>query len=307
MKPIKLLKAGCRYVFDKNYRFLINAGKGKYDTLDDEEYIKRKFQAAMGYRLDLLNPTTFNEKLQWLKLYDRSEKYVTMVDKVAVKQYVAETVGEEYVIPSLGVWSSADEVDFDALPQRFVLKCNHNSGLGMCICKDKSRLDIPKVKKRLADGLRQDYYITGREWPYKNVAPKILAEMYLENGDAGLTDYKIHCFNGVPRFVLVCGDRFTESGLTEDFYTTSWERLSLKRPNVPNAKASAPKPEKLREMLQLAEKLSAGIPFVRVDFYFVAGKIYFSELTFFPASGFSHFEPREWDKTFGAWLELPKK
>ncbi len=308
MKTKKLFDAFCRCCVDDGYRFLILSELGLYDSLDSKEYLKKKYQAKMGHLLSLGYPKTFNEKLQWLKLYDHKQQYTLMSDKVLVKDYVSKKIGEQYVIPTLGVWDSAEDVDFEALPEKFVIKCNHNSGLGMYICKDKSQMDISQVKKGLAKGLWQNYYLTGREWPYKDIPRKILAEQYLENSEAGgLTDYKIHCFNGVPRFVLVCKDRFAQSGLTEDFYTPDWEHMPVKRPNIPIASSPIPKPEKLEEMLHLAEKLSKDIPFVRVDFYFVEGQIYFSELTFFPASGFAPFEPEAWDKTFGDWLILPKR
>ena len=260
----------------------------------------------MGKTLNLSSPRTFNEKLQYLKLYDHNPVYTKLVDKVEVKDYVTERIGNKYIVPTIGVWSSPDEIRFDSLPQKFVMKCNHNSGLGMCICKDKEKLDICKVKKELTKGLKQNYYLARREWPYKDVPRKIIAEQYLENSEeGGLTDYKIHCFNGVPRFILVCKDRFAEKGLTEDFFTPEWEHMSVKRPQIPNAEAPISKPEKLDEMLVLAEKLAKDIPFVRVDFYYVDDRIYFSELTFFPAAGFVPFEPEEWDEVFGDWLVFP--
>lgn len=297
-----------KYISNESYRFSVNSYLGLYDKWDDDKFLQRKFELKMGKPLSLSSPITFSEKLQYLKLYDRNPLYTTLVDKVAVKDHVAATIGEQYIIPTIGVWDSPDEIDFDLLPQKFAMKCNHNSGLGMYICKDKAKLDIPEVKKSLTKGLRQNYYLAEREWPYKDVPRKVLAEQYLENSEAGgLTDYKIHCFNGVPRFILVCRDRFAKSGLTEDFFTPGWEHMNVKRPKIPNAATPAPKPEKLDEMLSLAEKLAKDIPFVRVDFYFVDGKIYFSELTFFPAAGFAPFEPEEWDKTFGDWLVLPDK
>lgn len=279
---------------------------GLTDFISDRRFISMRFERALNKKLSFHAPVTFNEKLQWLKLYDRKPEYTVMVDKYAVKQYVADTIGEEYIIKNLGVWDSPDEIDFDALPESFVLKCNHNSGLGMCICRDKSKLDISKTRKELKKGLKQDYYLVGREWPYKDVSRKVIAESFLKSDEGGLIDYKIHCFNGVPKFVLVCCDRFSKSGLTEDFYTPTWEHMNVKRPNISNAEKTIPKPEKLEEMLVLAEKLARNIPFVRVDFYFTDDRIYFSELTFFPASGFASFEPEEWDNTFGEWLILPR-
>lgn len=292
---------------DPSKVILYLAEKGYFDRKSDEKYLRLKYRAKMGKKLELDEPRTFNEKLQWLKLHDRRPEYTVMVDKHRVREYISEKLGAQYLIEQLGVWDSPDEIDFAALPDRFVMKCNHNSGLGMCICTDKASLDMERVKAELRKGLEQDYYLTGREWPYQDVPRKIVAEQFLESDGGGLTDHKIHCFNGVPRFILVCRDRFTESGLVEDFYTPAWERMEVKRPKIPNGAAPLPKPEKLDEMLALAEKLSKDIPFLRVDLYLVEGKIYFSELTFFPASGFEGYDPPEWDRTFGQWLELPAK
>ena len=228
-----------------------------------------------------------------------------MVDKYKARDYIAEKIGERYLIPLIGVWDDPDEIDFDALPNRFVLKCNHNSGLGMCICKDKSVLNIKNVKKGLKRGLKQDYYLTGREWPYKNVPRKIIAEQFMKSDESGLTDYKVHCFNGEPKLILVCKDRFSKTGLTEDFFSERWEHLDMRRPTHPNASNKTAEPEELSEMLTLARKLSENIPFLRVDFYIIEHKVYFSELTFYPASGFEKFVPEEWDAVLGSWLTLP--
>ncbi len=294
-----------RFFADSCYRWLILSGMGFYNKMPDEAYLKSKYFAKINRKLNIEAPKSFNEKLQWLKLFDRRPEYTVMADKVLVKEYVAGLIGEEHIIPTLGVWNDPDEINFDDLPDKFVLKCNHNSGLGMCICKDKSKLDVKKVKKALSKGLKQDYFLLHREWPYKDIPRKIIAEQFLESDEGGLTDYKIHCFNGVPRFILVCKDRFSDSGLTEDFYTTEWDRMELKRPKIKNASVPAPKPDKLDEMIRLAETLSMNTPFLRVDFYFVESKIYFSELTFYPASGFEGFNPPEWDDKFGEWLPIP--
>lgn len=307
MKLKKIWRAGIRYLLDSDYRFLINAGFGFYNHVPDDEYLERKFKAAMGTELDLADPKTFNEKLQWLKLYDRKPEYTMMVDKLKVRGYIKETLGEEYLIPLLGSWDDPDEIDFDALPNQFVLKCNHNSGLGMCICKDKSKLDVKKVKAELKRGLKQNYYLTGREWPYKDVKPRIIAEQYLTCDGRDIDDYKVHNFNGIPKMVLVCRDRFKATGLTEDFYSDTWEHLDVKRPNHPNAEVRIECPEKLKEMLELSTKLAKGIPFVRTDFYVVDHKVYFGEITFYPASGFGKFVPEEWDHIFGEWIVLPER
>ncbi len=305
MQIRKYIKAIKKYTFSKDYRFLINSGYGKYGDMPDAEYLSRKSLAVFGRRLPLEAPQTFNEKLQWLKLNDRKPEYTVMVDKYKARNYISEKIGSQYLIPLLGAWDDPDKIDFDALPDKFVLKCNHNSGLGMCICKDKSALNIKQVKSNLRCGLRQDYYLTGREWPYKDVPRKIIAEQFMESDAGGLTDYKIHCFNGEPKLILVCKDRFTSTGLTEDFFTPNWEHLDIRRQTHPNSLTEIAKPEELPEILALAKRLSEGIPFLRVDFYIIEHKVYFSELTFYPASGFEKFVPERWDEILGAWLQLP--
>lgn len=280
---------------------------GLYDFLSDETYLKFMYRIRMGKKLNLKNPQTFNEKLQWLKLYGRKPEYTIMADKYAVRKYIADTIGEEYLIPLLGVWDNPDDIDFDKLPDQFVLKCNHNSGLGMCICKDKSKLDINKVKKELKKGLEQDYYLTAREWPYKNVPRKIIAEKYMEEKpDTGLNDYKFFCFNGIPKLILVCSDRFSNDGLCEDFYDTDWNLLNLRRPDTSNSKQPQKQPQRFGDMLRLAAVISENIPFARVDFYEIKGKIYFGEITFFPASGLKRFTPEEWDLKLGKLIDLSK-
>lgn len=276
-----------------------------YDFIPDRAYLRFWYWLNMNKNLNLNNPQTFNEKLQWLKLYNRKPEYTMMVDKYAVREYIKEKLGEEYLIPLLGVWDSPDDIDFDKLPNQFVLKCNHNSGLGMCICKDKSKLDINKVKKELKKGLKQNYYLTGREWPYKDVPRKIVAEKYMEeNPDEELNDYKFFCFNGTPKLILVCSDRFSNGGLRENFYDTNWNLLNMKRPDTSNSKQPQSQPQKLGNMLQLAAAISEKFPFVRIDFYEIKGKVYFGEITFFPASGLKRFIPEEWDYKLGEMIDL---
>lgn len=300
----RILRAGIKYLKSSDYRFLINAEMGMYNHMPDEEYLKRKYRACMGRELNLEDPQTFNEKLQWLKLHDRKPEYTMMVDKYRVREYIAQTIGEEYLIPLLGVWEDPEDIDFDALPDQFVLKCNHNSGLGMCICKDKSRLDIKKVKRELKKGLRQDYYLTGREWPYKDVPRRIIAEKYMVDASGTeLKDYKIMCFDGKAKCSFVCTGRHTKESLRITIFDTVWNVLPFGRPSHP-PKDGILKPVQYDTMLELAEILSKEIPFVRVDFYEVDGKIYFGELTFFPGSGFEEFTPEEWDYTLGEWIGL---
>ena len=292
---------------NKVIRFGYMTKLGLTDYISDENYLKEKYKRVFSRNLCLDQPATFNEKIQWLKLYDHKPTYTVMVDKYRVRDYIADKIGEEYLIPLLGVWDSPDEINFDALPEQFVMKCNHNSGFGMCICTDKSKLDVTKVKKALWRGLKQNYYLTGREWPYKDVPRKIIAEQFMKSDAGGLTDYKIHCFNGEPKVILVCKDRFAETGLTEDFFSPQWEHLDLRRPRYPNASGPIPQPEELSQLLSLARILSRDVPFLRVDFYIIAHQIYFSELTFYPASGFERFVPEAWDQILGDWLTLPEK
>lgn len=305
MKVLKYAKVLKRYIADKNYRFLIDAGRGKYDKLSDREYLEKKFYAMLGYSLDLSNPETFNEKLQWLKLYDRKPEYTVMVDKYKVREYIKEKIGEEYLIPLLGVWDKAEDIDFDKLPNQFVLKCNHNSGLGMYICKDKSKLtenQIKIIRKNLAKGLQQDYYLTGREWPYKDVPRKIIAEKYMEDETGQLRDYKFYCFNGEPKIIMINSDR--EIGKTKaDYFDMDFNWLDLKW-GYEHVLVKPSKPINFEKMKELAVVLSKNIPELRVDFYEVNNKIYFGELTFFDGSGFDKIEPKEWDKKLGDWIEL---
>ena len=272
-----------------------------------KKYLERMFRVQLGKNLNFENPVTFNEKIQWLKINNRESEYTIMVDKYKVREYISETIGEQYLIPLLGVWDSPDEINFDILPDEFVLKCNHNSGLGMCICKNKSTLNIEKVKQDLSNGLNENYYLLYREWPYKNVEKKIIAEKYMSDQGKELQDYKIHCFNGIPKIILVCRDRFSDTGLTEDFFDIEWNHLNISRENCKHSVDKIKAPKNLKLMLRLARILSENIPFVRIDFYEINGKVYFGEITFFPASGLKKFIPEKWDIDLGNEIQLNKK
>ncbi len=274
---------------------------GVLNLLPDTLYLKFMFRATLQRKLDLKNPTTFNEKLQWLKIHDRKDIYTTIVDKYEVKKYIAKKIGANYIIPTLGIWSSFDEINFDELPNQFVLKCTHDSG-GLVICNDKSKLDIEKAKEKIEKSLKSNFYWLGREWPYKNVKPRIIAEQYMADN---LRDYKLFCFNGTPRMTLVCSERFTEDGLKEDFYDEAWNHLSIQRPAHSNAILPIQRPKQYELMRRLAAKLSEKMSFARIDFYEINEKVYFGEITFYPASGFEGFRPEEWDLKLGEWIELP--
>lgn len=307
MKVIKMCRSLGKYFTNPRYRFFINANYGFYRKMDSDAYLKRAFQIRMGKSLNLKNPTTYNEKLQWLKLYDHNIEYASMVDKYAVKQYVSDKIGNKYVIPTLGVWDNFDDIDFNTLPDRFVLKCTHDSG-GLVICKDKSTFNKNKAKKKINSSLNRNYYLTGREWPYKNVSPRIIAEVYMEDEKtAELRDYKFFCFNGEVKAMFIATERQkTGEEVKFDFFDANFNHLPI-RQGHPNAKVPPKKPECFEEMKELAAKLSLGIPHVRVDFYEVNEQVFFGEMTFFHFSGMMPFEPEEWDYRFGEWITLPKK
>lgn len=286
--------------------FLYPIHKGWLDFLSDKHFLKIKYRAELGKKLNLKHPKGFNEKLQWLKLYDRKPEYTVMVDKYAVKKYVADKIGEEYIIPTLGVWSSFDEIDFNKLPNQFVLKCTHDSG-GLVICKDKALLNKKAAKEKLEKSLNKNYYLAGREWPYKDVPRKIIAEKFMEDSESeDLKDYKLMCFDGKVNCSFVCSERFEKDGLKVTFFDNDWNVLPFER-HYPKSSKPIAKPENFEKMIQFAEKLSEKIPFVRTDFYEINGKLYFGELTFFPGSGYEEFIPESADYELGKWIKLPLK
>lgn len=273
--------------------------------LSDKKAIKVRYYLNFGKYPDLKHPKTFNEKLQWLKLYDRRPEYTKLVDKYEVKKYVANRIGEEYIIPTLGVWNNAEEIDFDSLPNQFVLKCTHDSE-SIVICKNKAEFDISVAKKKLTDCLKKSLFLWGREWPYKNVKPRIIAEEYLKNDNGTLlNDYKFFCFNGEVKTLLIVSERF-EGGSKLDYFDLSGNHMPIKH-TYPNAATPPALPKHFEQMKKLAEILSVGYPHIRLDFYECNGKIYFGEMTFFTGSGFLPFTPESWDETFGSWIQLPHK
>ena len=284
----------------KQFRYLFVLHIAKH--FPDRLFLKTIFPLKVGYKLNLNNPQTYNEKIQWLKLYDRNPKYTTMVDKAEAKKYVAGIIGEEYIIPTIAVYDSVEEIDFDKLPSQFVLKVTHDSG-GIVICKDKSKLDIPSTLALLNKSLKTNYYWKNREWPYKNVKPRIIAEQYMEDESGWqLKDYKIFCFNGEPKFIEVDYDRYIGHKL--NVYDLNWNFIDfyMTSPNDKNVRIE--KPAKLDEMLDIAKKLSVGLKFVRVDLYSINENIYFGELTHYPGSGFIDFHPKEYDNKLGGMLSL---
>lgn len=273
------------------------------DLLSDKIFLKLKYFYIFHKKLDLKSPETFNEKLQWLKLYNRNPLYTQLADKFLVRNYVEKKIGKKYLIPLLGVWKNFSEINFDKFPQEFVLKPNHTSG-DVFICRNKADIDYKELEKLISYWLRRDYYKLHREWPYKDVKRKIIAETLLKTEDnKSLIDYKFFCFNGVPKIMFVATDRGIDTKF--DFFDMDFNHLDLIN-GYPNAKQIINKPKNFEKMKILATKLSKDIPHVRVDFYEVNGKVYFGEMTFFHWSGFVKFEPEEWDYKLGKMLDLSR-
>lgn len=280
--------------------YLASKGIIKYD---DEKYLKYVFKEKTKEDLNLDNPQTFNEKLQWLKLYDRNPIYTKMVDKYEVREYVKEIIGEEYLIPCLGVYNSTKEIDFDKLPNQFVLKTTHDSGT-IVICKDKKNFDKKAAIKKINKRLKRKYYYLWREWPYKNVKPRIIIEKYMEDKKQKvLNDYKFYCFDGQPRMMFVVVDRGKET--KTNFYDMEFNKIDVSQ-TYPNFDKKINKPKQFDKMIELCKKLSKDIPHVRVDFYIINDKVYFGELTFFDAAGFDKFTPDKYDYILGKWIDISK-
>lgn len=289
----------------KNPNKLIRAlGKRNiFNFMSDSKYLRLLFRAEMGYKLDLNNPKTYNEKLQWLKLYDRNPIYTKFVDKYEVREYIKEKIGEEYLIPLIFVYDDVDEIDWDVLPNQFVLKCTHGSGSNI-VCRDKEKLDIKGSKKKLNKWMKKNWYWFGREWVYKELKPRIICEKYfVDDTKKGLKDYKFYCFDGEPKAMMVATERGIDTRF--DFFDMEFNHLPFEQ-GAKNSEKEIKKPQTFEEMKELAKKLSRGISHVRVDFYESDKKVYFGELTFFDSSGLAKFEPKEYDYIFGSWVDLSK-
>lgn len=273
--------------------------------IPDKMMLQIEYRIRLGKKLDLKKPKTFTEKLQWLKLYNRKDIYTTMVDKYKAKAWISTIVGEEFTVPTLGVWDRFEDIDFSTLPSSFVLKCTHDSG-SIVVCDDKKKLDMNALKKHFHFHLKNDEYILGREWPYKNVPRKIICEPLLTDMNAGLgstiKDYKFFCFNGIPKVMYISNDRGDDP--RTDFFDMDFKHLSI-RMKDPNADIPPNKPECFDTMKQISEKLAKGIPHLRVDFYVVNNKPYVGELTFFHNSGFTAIQPDKWNRRMGDWIKLP--
>lgn len=281
------------------------------DWMPDEQYLKLMYWAILHRKLDLKNPKTFNEKLQWLKLHDRKTEYTVMVDKYEAKRYVAERIGEQYIIPTLGIWEHFDEIDFESLPNQFVLKCTHDSG-GLVVCKDKSKLNKSTAREKIERSLKCNYYLSSREWPYKNVPPRIIAEKYMSDiqnaadEESSLKDYKFYCFSGEPKFLYISDRLDDHTKARVSFANMKWESAPFGRTDYREFEELPERPQHFEEMIKLARVLSEGFTFLRVDLYEINKKVYFGELTFHPCAGFMPFKPEEWDKKLGQLIILPK-
>lgn len=337
------LKRGTKGAFCMQFRSIFRIGKWIElltnqkviaDRLSDETFVKLRFYAKYGKRLNLQAPITYNEKVQWLKLYDRRAEYSMMVDKYEVKQYIARKIGNQYVIPMLGCWERFEDIDFASLPKQFVLKCTHDSG-GLIVCRDKNQLDMESVRHRLEACLKRDYYRLTREWPYKNVRPRIIAEQYISESDIndspeqgysgdgvalsasviqkkhGLIDYKFMCFDGcVKALFMDIGVIGAGNDHAEEYYRNVYDRsfhLLPFRESRSNYPVPILPPDTLSEMINVAETLSKGIPHVRVDLYTIDDRVYVGELTFYHGGGMTnYFDPPQWNKIMGDWIVLPK-
>lgn len=293
-----IIKDVIRKLYRHFFFDLINGAK----CIPDALYLQMEYRAKLGKKLHLAHPVEFNEKLQWLKLYNRNPYYTLLADKCEVKKIVANIIGEEYVIPTLGVWNCWNEIDFEQLPNQFVLKCTHDSG-GLVICKDKKNFDMDMAKQKIEDSLKREYYWYGREWPYKNIKPRIIAEKYMvDESGSELKDYKIFNFGGNPELIEVDFDRFTSH--KRNLYTTDWKYMDVTFEYPTDSSRKIQKPKQLDEMLNLASVLSKDIPFIRTDFYSINGQTYFGELTFFPEDGFGRFEPECYAVFYGKKIKI---
>lgn len=287
-------------------KLIVRIGRDSFlRPLNDEAYLKLLYRANMGEPLNLERPVGFNEKLQWLKINNRDSKYSLMADKHSVKQYVTSLIGSKYVIKELGVWDDFSDINFSELPDRFVLKCTHNSGF-IAVCRDKRNFDKKSAEKLLSHGMKLNYYWWGREWAYKNIKPRILAEEYVESHDfKELRDYKFFCFDGEPKVMFIATNRFNKEGeLKFDFFDMDFNCLEIQQGH-PTSEHPPEKPAQFALMKELAQTLSSGIPHVRVDFYEADGRVYFGEFTFYHFGGLVPFVPERWDKIFGSWIKLP--
>lgn len=291
-----------RYIKNPALLFVFLGSRGFFNWLSDKRYLQIVYRIKMGKALDLAHPVTFNEKMQWLKLYDRKPVYTVMADKYKAKKYVAGIIGREYIIKTLGVWNRFEDIDFEQLPDRFVLKCTHNSG-GLVIVDDKRNMN-KNAGKILNKCLKRNYYNNVREWPYKNIKPRIIAEEYIGNGN-DMMEYKVTCFNGRAGFITICtGPAHTDTRLrTNDSYDLEFHHMPWYA-TYKNSKRKFNKPKEWDLLIKLSEKIAKDIPYLRVDWYICNGRLYFGENTFYTWGGYCDFTPEEWDYKLGRMIKL---
>lgn len=300
------IKTAIKQLKSDRGEFMASIVSNFFRWLPDATYLKLLYRFKMGHRLDLKNPQTFTEKLQWLKLYNRKPEYTTMVDKYAVKNYVANIIGEEYIIPTLGVWDRYDDIDFSKLPQQFVLKTTHGGGGGgVVICRDKTTFNKADAKVKLEASMHSDIYKSLREWPYKNVPKRIIAEKFMVDYSGELRDFKFYCFDGVPKVLLVASNRFTSHNY--DYFDMDFNRLPITSVAGKNNYEIKEPPSNFEKMKKLVSILSKDFSHVRIDLYNCNGDIYFGEMTFYDSSGFDDMNSNEWNSRFGSWITLPSK
>lgn len=301
----------------KWYRKYFTIYDAEHTLLPDKIYLRRLYKEKNGEQLNLNSPKSFTEKLNWLKLYDRRPEYTIMADKYAVRDYIKNNFGEEYLVPLLGVWDNPEDIDFASLPNKFVLKANHDSNIFVCVDKEQQRFEdksgrklvgFTEVVQELKRRLQIDYYKYFREWPYKNIPRKVICEKYMENtNEDALVDYKLFCFNGIPKLIMINSNRFQDSGVKTDMYDMEWNHLDMYDGHYPYAGDIFEKPTELNEMINLSSNLSENIPFVRIDFNVWDRSLFFGEFTFYHNAGMERFSPEVWDKILGEWLVLPSK
>ena len=281
--------------------FLALRQRNLTNWIPDSIYLKMMYRLSFGKKLNLKNPRTYNEKLQWLKLNDRRPEYVEMVDKYLAKKYIGKKIGDEYIIPILGVWDKFEDIEFDSLPNEFVLKCTHDSG-GLVICRDKHQFDLNAAREKINRCMKRNYFFLGREWPYKKLKPRIIAEVYMKDScESVLTDYKFFCFDGVPKIMYSSKDKASDP--RTDFFDMNYNHINMKMRD-PNADALPLIPQNFELMKKISSILSTGYPHLRVDFYEVNGKLYVGELTLYHCSGFAPISPPEKALEMGSWINI---
>lgn len=298
MKAYTILK---RYIHEPRKIFIALGRRGLLKWMPDIMYLTLVYQGEMGKKLNVRKPETFNEKLQWIKLYDRKPEYITYADKYAVREHIKNTIGEEFLIPLIDVYNSVDEINWDKLPNKFVLKCTHGSGCNI-ICTDKDALDIEAAKRKLRKWMKYNYFWPGREWPYKDIKPRITCEIFISETDNTPDDYKVLCFNGKAKLVEVHIDRYGNH--MQDFYDLQWHKTNISQDDTTSHQIYK-KPKQFEKMIALSEQLSSDIPHVRIDWFIVKDKLYFGEITFFDGNGFATFDDEKDDYLLGSWIMLP--